>query len=108
MPPVVVVENERPLQRLLRWALEEEGLVVETVAPERFAERVDAVIVVINAQMPLAQRKDVAEMAHANGARVIDLQAPDEPDRPPYADAVIASPYRASDIVREIARLRMN
>ena len=108
MPPVVVVENEHPLQRLLRWALEEEGLTVETVAPERFAERIDALIVVINAQMPLAQRKDVAELAHANGARVIDLLAPDEPGTPPYADAVIASPYRASDIIREIARLRMN
>jgi CheY-like chemotaxis protein len=108
MPPVLVVENERPLQRLLRWALEEEGLNVETVAPEECASRVDAVIVVINARMPLAQRKDVAEVAHANGARVIDLLAPDEPAPPPYADAVIASPYRASDIVREIARLRTN
>jgi hypothetical protein len=108
MPPVVVVENERPLQKLLRWALEEEGLPVETVAPQEAAARVDAVIFVINAQIPIAQRLRIAENAHANGARVIDLLAPDEAEPPSYADAVVASPYRASDIVRAIARLRMN
>jgi hypothetical protein len=107
MPPVVVVENERPLQKLLRWALEEEGLPVQTVAPEDAADCVDVLIFVINAQIPLAQRETIAESAHAIGASVIDLLAPDEPPAPAYADAVVPSPYRASDVVRAIARLRM-
>jgi CheY-like chemotaxis protein len=108
MPPVVVVENERPLQKLLRWALEEEGLPVETVAPEDAPRCVDVLIFVINAQIPLAERVTIAEAAHAIGARVIDLLAPDEPAPPAYADAVVPSPYRASDVVRAIARLRMS
>ncbi|MEX0750729.1 MAG: hypothetical protein WD359_07950 [Dehalococcoidia bacterium] len=108
MPPVVVVENERPLQKLLRWALEEEGLLVDTVTPEDAPNCVDAVIFVINAQIPIAERETIAGYAHAIGARVIDLLAPDEPSSPPYADAVVASPYRASDVVRAIAQLRMS
>jgi hypothetical protein len=108
MPPVVVVENDRPMQRLLRWALEEEGLAVETVPPEKCGERTDAVILVINAQLSAAERVSIADRAHANGARVIDLLAPDEPPAPEYADAVVPSPYRAADVVRAIARLRMN
>jgi hypothetical protein len=108
MPPVVVVENERPLKRLLRWALEEEGLRVETISPQEAASRIDAVIVVINADMPVAERIVIAESVHANGASVIDLLAPDEPEPASYADAVVPSPYRASDVVRAIARLRMN
>ena len=107
MPPVVVVENERPLQRLLRWALEEEGLPVETVAPEDAPRCIDRHIFVINAQIPIAERLTIADAAHAMGASVIDLLAPDEPESPPYADAVVTSPYRASDVVRAIARLRM-
>lgn len=108
MPPVVVVENAQPLKRLLRWALEEEGLRVETVTPEEFTERVDALIFVINAQLPHSERVSIAEFAHANGAAVIDLRAPDEVGDLPYADAVVPSPYRASDVIRAIAQLRMN
>ena len=105
MPPVLVVENDRPMQRLLRWALEEEGLSVETISPERCADRVDALIFVINADIPLHERRAIAERLHANGARIIDLLAPGEPVPPAYADAVVTSPYRASDVVRAIAQL---
>jgi hypothetical protein len=105
MPPVVVVENDRPVQRLLRWALEEEGLRVETLAPEKAVERIDALIFVLNAHIPLHERLAIAERLHANGARIIDLLTPDELEPPAYADVVVTSPYRASDIVRAIAQL---
>lgn len=108
MPPVLVVENEHPRHKLLSWTLQQEGLDVEITDPPTSVARTDARIFVLNAEMPIEERRSLVERLHGRGGRIIDLPGAGDLETDTGADAYVTTPYRAADIVRAIARLGAN
>jgi len=107
MSAVLLVENEQPRQRLLAWVLEEEGFEVAVADPGGCIDRASpGAVVVLNAAMPAPERRTLVERLHAREARVLELLGDEGEDGATSADAYVAEPYRAAEIVSAIERLR--
>ena len=104
MVQLLVVENARPVQRLLAWALQQENYEVAVVSPRESAGH-PADVLVINARLSPEERRSMIDAARRRGTPVLALLPEGTPEGS-GADAEISSPYRAADIVTVIERLR--